>query len=309
MIIFENEGEIDPRLIMLIGVNVKETDSAIGFFGTGLKYGIACLARWGEFMTIQSGAAEFTFSVENTKIRGLDFGIINMCSRFDRAALGFTTELGKQWEPWMVYRELWCNAHDEPAPKIYETDDMPLPIDGLTRVIVSGEKIEAAHVSRNEFILDKARKPLHIVKGLEIYEGAGERIFYRGIAVQQPDKPSLYTYNITERIWLTEDRTAGSWTTDPIIARGLTKIDAKDVIDATISAPAERLESRLDYSYASDPGDAWTERAHRALAINSHAVPSSVRAKFATRVAATCPTCGRAMSEALTADAPDDMPF
>ena len=104
MIVFENEGEIDPRLVMLIGVNVKESASAIGFFGTGLKYAVACLTRWGEEICIQSGTAEFTFSVEDTEIRGRNFGIIHMCSKIDRAALGFTTELGKRWEPWMVYR-------------------------------------------------------------------------------------------------------------------------------------------------------------------------------------------------------------
>ena len=38
MIVFENAGEIDPRLFALIGVNVKESENAIGFFGTGLKY-------------------------------------------------------------------------------------------------------------------------------------------------------------------------------------------------------------------------------------------------------------------------------
>lgn len=57
MIVFENEGEIDPQLIMLIGVNVKASDSAIGFFGTGLKYAIACLLRWGEEIEIQSGTS------------------------------------------------------------------------------------------------------------------------------------------------------------------------------------------------------------------------------------------------------------
>ena len=295
MIVFENTGEIDPRLIMLIGVNVKESESAIGFFGTGLKYAVACMARWDEDLTIQSGTAEFTFGVETTNIRGREFGILTMRSRYDAAQLGFTTELGKQWEPWMVYRELWCNAHDEPESRVYYAETPPPAKEGVTRVIVAGEKIEAAHATRDEFILDRARKPLHSVPGLEIYEGPGARIFYRGIAVQTPTKPALYTYNITERIWLTEDRTAGSWTTDPIIARGLTKIEARDVIDATLTAPEERLESRLDYSSAYSPGDVWTERAHRALALNSQSVPQSVRSKFATVTVRSCPTCGQRM--------------
>lgn len=304
MIIFENQGEIDPQLIALIGVNVKSLDSAIGFFGTGLKYAIACLARWGESMTVQSGLAEFTFQTEETEIHGRTFGIINMCSRVDRLRLGFTTELGKRWEPWMVYRELWCNAHDEPAPRVYEAEKAPRPREGLTRVIVSGAQIEAAHIGRAATILED-RTPLHVVDGLEIYEGAGERVFYRGIAVQKPDKPGLYTYNITKQLYLTEDRTAGSWTTDPIIARGLTLLGDKRIIDATLTAPADAMESRLDYCYADDIGDVWAERARIAVAARPMDIPSSVRNKFVEAAAAeVCPTCGRALPD------PDDgVPF
>lgn len=294
MIVFENEGEIDPRLAMLIGVNIKESSSPVGFFGTGLKYAIACMSRWGEEIRIQSGTAEFTFFAEDTEIRGRKFGILSMRSQIDRAPLGFTTDLGKRWEPWMVYRELWCNAHDEPSAQVYELDHVPRPKEGLTRIVVGGSKIEAAHASRGQFILE-GRTPLHVVDGLEIYEGAGERIFYRGIAVQKPDKPGLYTYNITEHLYLTEDRTAGSWATDPIIARGLTQIDSREVIDATISAPSDRFESRLDYDYATSPSEEWIARAEHAVSARPLEVPSSVRSKFVHHEVATCPTCGRAM--------------
>ena len=296
VIIFENDGEIDPQLIALIGVNVKESENAIGFFGTGLKYAVACMARWGEALTIQSGQAEFTFCAEPTEIRGRSFDVIVMRSKIDFLRLGFTTELGKRWEPWMVYRELWCNAHDEPAPRVYQIARAPAPQSGITRAIVSGPKIEHAHATRDEFILQN-RTPLHTVEGLEIYEGAGNRIFYRGIAVQTPDKASLYTYNITEHLYLTEDRTAGSWATDPIIARGLTQIPDKRVIDATLTAPAGALESKLDYSYAHRPGGTWLERAQRAVETRPMDVPSSVRGKFVVREAKVCPTCGRSVDE------------
>jgi hypothetical protein len=295
MIVFENEGEIDPRLIMLIGVNVKQTLSPIGFFGTGLKYAVACMTRWGEDIRIQSGVHEFRFASEETEIRGRTFGVLSMFSPIDKAALGFTTELGKRWEPWMVYRELWCNAHDEPGSKVYEVDTIPRPEAGVTRVVVSGEKIEAAHADRDTFILGKRRKLLHKVDGLEIYEGEGERIFYRGIAVQKPDKPALYTYNITSHLYLTEDRTASSWQTDGVIASGLTLLKDEDLIDATLSAPADRLESRLDYDFAYTPGDIWKERAACAVAANPMGTPDSVRRKFTTP-AAVCPSCGRPMA-------------
>lgn len=293
MIIFENEGEIDPRLITLIGVNVKQSSSAIGFFGTGLKYAVACLSRWGEEIRIQSGAAEFIFTSEKQSIRGCDFGILTMRSKYDSIQLGFTTDLGKTWEPWMVYRELWCNAQDEPGPSIYK-GEAPFPQPGLTRVIVAGKRIEEAHVNRDEFILNTdERTLLHSVEGLEIYKGTSKRIFYRGIAIQKPSKPSLYTYNITEHLYLTEDRTAGSWATDPIIARGLTLIEGRAAIDATLLAPAESLESRLDYASVHQPGEEWLERAQIACSTRPFDIPSSVRAKFVQETIKSCPTCGR----------------
>lgn len=295
MIIFENAGEIDPRLISLIGVNVKESASAIGYFGTGLKYAVACLSRWGESMSVQSGLAEFSFRAEQTKIRGQAFSVLVMHSKIDQLQLGFTTELGKRWEPWMVYRELWCNAHDEPKPRVYVTDKAPSPVAGLTRVIVSGPKIERAHETRSEFILE-GRKPLHVLPGLEIYEGEGKRIFYRGIAVQTPDKPSIYTYNITDHLYLTEDRTAGSWTTDPIIARGLSQIEDGGIIEATLTAPSNALESRLDYDYAHSPGDAWSARASNLVSTRPMDVPATVRSKYVEMVPVrVCPTCQRPM--------------
>ena len=292
MIIFENEGEIDPRLIALVGVNVKETDDAIGFFGTGLKYAVACLSRWGEEMIVQSGANEFRFSTEEQEIRGKRFGVLTMYSRYDRSLLGFTTDLGKRWEPWMVYRELWCNARDEPGFRVYAASSNPLPKAGLTRVIVSGPRIEQAHAERDDFILGN-RSPLHAVDDvLEIYEGPGKAIFYRGIAVQWPDKAGLYTYNIKQHLYLTEDRTAGSWSTDSIIAQGLAHLEDRPTIDATLLASVERLESRLDYDYVHTPGPVWLERAEAAVLARPLDVPQSVRRRFEKTVSA-CPTCGR----------------
>lgn len=304
MIVFENDGEIDPRLAMMFGVNVKEKAGAIGFFGTGLKYAIACMARWGETMVIHAGENEFNFSVEATTFRDKVFEAISMHSKYDRAQLAFTTELGKRWEPWMVYRELWCNAFDEPNPRVWVTDQVQRPVAGKTRIYVDGAKIAEAHETRNEFILNPAKTMLCKTPGVEIYRGEGPRIFYRGIAVQTPTKAGLYTYNITEQMYLTEDRTAGSWQTDPIIAKALAQLDDREIISATIAAPEDRLESRLDYCYVTTPGDVWNEIAEKITAARPMSVPTSVRSRFIKEtVAKVCPTCQRPMDDEV------EMPF
>jgi hypothetical protein len=294
MIIFENDGEIDPRLAMLIGVNVKENTNAIGFFGTGLKYAIACLSRWNETITLQSGLAEFTFSCENVNIRNKEFGIISLCGKYDRTQLGFTTELGKHWEPWMVYRELWSNAKDEPGTFICESTRKPEPTAGITRVIVSGTKIEGAHKARNEFLLEN-RVPIVKTDGLEIHAGEGQHIFYRNIAIQHLSKPSLFTYNITEQLYLTEDRTAGSWSTDPIIVRNLAALDNEPILETTLSASDTNMEARLDYDYIySDRSQTWTKIAQRLAQDKPLSVHSSVRKLFNKEdEIKVCPTCRR----------------
>lgn len=295
MIVFENTGEIDIRLAMLIGVNVKESESAIGYFGTGLKYAIACLTRWEESITIQSGLAEFNFNSEPVSIRGKDFSLINLFSKLDRAQLGFTTELGKNWQPWMVYRELWSNAHDEPYARVYETSSKPVPSANVTRVIVSGSKIEQAHEDRSLFILDRVlSSALAATSKLEIYPGPASGIFYRGILVQALEKPSIFLYNITAQLHLTEDRTADRWSTDSIIVESLAKLDNKHIVESCLLAPVGNMESRLDYDYFwGEPSATWESSAKILAEKRSLDVHASVRKRFNSDKPQLCPTCGK----------------
>lgn len=46
-IIFENPGELDLNALRIMGVSVKQSDSPIGMFGTGLKYAVATAMRLG----------------------------------------------------------------------------------------------------------------------------------------------------------------------------------------------------------------------------------------------------------------------
>jgi hypothetical protein len=110
MIVFQNKGEIDIRAIKTFGVNSKDNkESAIGYFGTGLKYAIAILLRAGATVSILTGGKMHRFSTEQTKIRNDHFDIVRM----NDEELGFTTELGKEWELWMAFREIYSNMLDE----------------------------------------------------------------------------------------------------------------------------------------------------------------------------------------------------
>jgi hypothetical protein len=293
MIVFENTGEIDPRLITLLGVNVKESESPVGFFGTGLKYAIACSLRRGNRIRIQSGEAEFDFSAREEQIRGKVFGIISMLGRHDRLELGFTTDLGKHWEDWMIYRELWCNAHDESGAKVYEATVAPQPTRGLTRIIVEG--LDKPHQQRWDFLLNPAQVPTWSNEGLDIFADPMPRgvLFYRGIAVQSlREKPALYTYNIKSKLTLTEDRTAGAWATDWEITRWITLIDDENLARAVLTSKG--FESRLDFSYAVNWSEAWNKVGAELTKESPLSVHSSVRTRFAkSKEINVCHACGR----------------
>lgn len=297
MIIFENPGEIDIDAMTLIGVNVKSGPSPIGFFGTGMKYVIARMGAWGEPLVVQSGLAEYQFRSEARVIRGKEFQVLIMQGSRDARELGFTTELGKTWEPWMVYRELWCNAQDEgQGAQVYQAEQAPRPQAGMTRVIVSGKKLEAAHAVRGEFLLLDRGEPLARNSALvEIYPGQSEVVFYRGVRVMKLGRPGLYTYNILRPLELTEDRTAQSWDVNMAIANGLAELGPAqaEIIEKSLLAGQGSFESRLDYDYVYKPGETWLSIGAGFAASKAQDLVDSARRKFVPVKADCCPMCGK----------------
>jgi hypothetical protein len=70
MLVFSNPGEIDIRAATIIGVNVKQGNTPIGYFGTGLKYAIAGIIRLGGTIEIWSGETNYFFTGRKETIRG-----------------------------------------------------------------------------------------------------------------------------------------------------------------------------------------------------------------------------------------------
>lgn len=243
-VIFENNGEIDPRLISTFGVNVKEDADAIGFFGTGLKYALAILLRGGHKVTIQSGLAPHEFSLLPTTIRGKNFDFIAM----DGYPLGFTAEVGKTWKLWMAYRELFCNCQDEHGT-VYE-GDAPEPTPGLTRVIVEGDDFLAIRRDHDRYFM--AGIPLYIGKTCRIHRGPAHGIYYRGVLVgsSPSGKPMLYGYDFTTYIELTEDRTAKhGYMVNAEIAKAVTACTDQDIVREIVTAPKGSHEHDADFDW------------------------------------------------------------
>lgn len=237
---FQNDGLIDEVSIKTFGVNAKDNDNAIGYFGTGLKYAIAVILREGCEIVIQSGDNTFSFSVEERSIRGKDFSLILM----NGEVLGFTTELGKNWKLWQAFRELYCNAADENG----ETTDSTLKhSDTLTTIRVIGNAFHKTYLDRDNVIL--MTEPLVSGAEAEIHGGNNPYIFYRGIRIYDGFDLSLYTYNITGKIDISEDRAAKySYQMRDPAALAIISCSDKKIIKDCILAEKSYFESDLEFS-------------------------------------------------------------
>ena len=250
MIIFENKGIMPLEAATTFGINMKLGENPIGFFGTGLKYAIAVTLRLGGTFRLFLGKVEYEFYVIEEDFRGKEFGMIRMRKRkgFGRKwktqKLGYTTELGKHWEPWMAVREIESNTRDENGWSTYNEVVVPavkqIHSDGITKIIVECPEMEEAYLE-----LDKIFRPdtklLAEIGPLNIYKGESDYIFFRGLRVTDLSRPSLYTYDFDLGITLTEDRTS-KWphSDSHRIMEALMSTADQDIIDTVLDADEDK---------------------------------------------------------------------
>ena len=242
-VIFRNKGSIDPRSITTFGVSSKDSDNAIGYFGTGLKYAIAIMLREGCKIDIYTGGERLEFGTLDQRIRVDDFTFVTM----NGDPLSFTTELGKNWQIWQAIRELWCNCIDEKgdASSVSEFN-----ADGIgedeTVVVISGRSAMEAWSKRDEIMISTS--PLFESEHVDIHPGQSNHIYYKGVRVHDLTRPSLFTYNLKSSVSLTEDRTMqhsniAGW----YVAKGIALLSDKSFLARALTAGQEWFEHRLDF--------------------------------------------------------------
>lgn len=243
MIVFRNKGVIDVTSITTFGVSSKEKAGAIGFFGTGLKYAIAILLREGCSITIHAGKQTLEFGTERATVRVNDFTFVTM----NGERLGFTTELGKTWEPWAAFRELYCNAMDEDgeAFELLPNEVLSAP-DGDTTIVVRGELFRDVWARRSEIILQSM--PLERHEACHIHPGPSEYVFYRGVRAYKLGVPTRYTYDIQRKVELTEDRTVKyMWDVNNAINRAVLESRDGGLVRSILTAPKGTYEYQNDF--------------------------------------------------------------
>lgn len=247
-IIFRNPGLADLRALTTLGVNVKpNSTNPIGYFGTGFKFAVATLLRHDCSIVLWRGLDRHVITAKPVTIRGESFSIVCL----DDRELGFTTALGKNWEPWQAYRELHCNAVDEggDTTRLHGGTHFTGIVDD-TWLVVSGDAIEAAHSKRHEFLL--LDQPQIITSTCDVRMRPAHHIFYRGIAARKLERPSRYTWNITTEKRLSEDRTIDYYAAMLDIVLGINEFDDQKLIEDILTAPkSDCFEGALDFGWSS----------------------------------------------------------
>lgn len=256
-IYFSNAGTIDLDTIRTMGVSVKDNDNPIGFFGTGLKYAIATLLRTGHIVSLYTNGETIQFRTRPKEIRGKSFDMIYMGDE----QLGFTTDLGKTWEVWQAYRELYSNAMDEHGQVggVFKEND--------TVFTVEGPEIADVHAQRGKIFLQN--EPWIIGDGVEVHRGKSSYVYYRGVRVHKLIKPTRFTYNLTCHMQLTEDRTlASQYDMNYKLGTRLPRITDPAFCTKIVDPDWDGHEASCDFSDCHDPSEEFLDalEKHRANA-------------------------------------------
>jgi hypothetical protein len=247
MIYFHNPGLIDLEAVRTMGASVKLPNS-FGIFGTGFKYGLATVLRGGGAVTLWRGDDRHEFHTEERQIRGETFEIVCM----DGASLGFTTQLGRNWQPWMAFREFACNARDEGGDFASSEEGRGLDAfqgEESTVIVIEWGDLDDAWRQRGDLFLEG--EPIYQNEQVRILPGPSPHLFYRGVRVFKLEKPAAYSYDILTEQMLTEDRTLyGEWSASAIIRDALLEMDSKAALEKALCAGSNYYEGAFNYEQA-----------------------------------------------------------
>lgn len=249
MIVFKNKGRIDIRAVTTFGVSAKgENKSAIGYFGTGLKYAIAITLRHGGKISVWRGLDKYEFHAVKDTVRDKEFDFVFMDEirageKSFSIPLGFTTHLGANWEPWQAFREIYCNCLDEGGSTSLEAQ----PEEGYTTVVVDDfPAFQQAWADRHDIVLTD--EPRYINDCVDVRLRGSRAIYYRGVRVIGLDKPAVRTYNITQPVQLTEDRTLRyTYQAESAVANSVLRSEDGEYIRMMLTSPADSWEYTIGY--------------------------------------------------------------
>ncbi len=250
-----NEGELDIRLVALMGGTTKSKDKfKIGQFGTGLKYTLAYLYRNNLDFKIFVGKDEVKIHTEKEIIRDETFEII--CINGQRTSI--TTKMGEDWLAWMIVRELWCNALDEGGAEKEETE------------IVSGEENRTSFFIQIDTSIGNVLKnwgqyfihelnPIWENDRYRLYPGGNKmRIYKHGVLIFEDDsQPAIFSYDVLNAD-INELREFKGYPKYEV-THCLSSADSKTVRILLDSITDESYENKMDWDWYQSFSEGWLE--------------------------------------------------
>ena len=217
--VIENSGEIDVRLLHLLGATTKgDAKDKIGIFGSGAKYAIAQALRQNVSIRVTSGKKVLKFKTKKYSVRGNAIEQLVIGVEGEKSVeTSITTGMGEQdWkDPWYIIREFVSNALDEGGKDTClprEAEDIT-PEPDKTKVYIEATPA-IKDVVTNLYKYIRIREP-----GIASVEGYGRilrpigekcRVYKRGIFVLELPEVGIYDYDMTG-LQLNESRTADIW--------------------------------------------------------------------------------------------------
>lgn len=272
--VFTTPGILDLDCLTTFGVSVKNTSNPIGRFGTGLKYALAVLMRSGAVVYLSTKGVRYEVKSQPVSIRGQEFHKAYLDMNNHRIELPFTTELGKDWELWQAFRELYSNTLDEGGT--IQVDALA-PDAGWGNTYITVIHDEFAEIAENKNEYFKEDKTNAIQSGTlgHIHPGdTSNSLFYKGIRVAELNQPTLNAYDISKagfHLELTEDRTVKySWEVKQNITALILGCDDVEVVRKAITAPYTSFEYGLDFNDAGHCGVEPSEAFFKAVEMESN---------------------------------------
>lgn len=270
----QNNGELDIRLVALMGGTTKANDAyKIGQFGTGLKYTLAYLYRYNLDFKIFSGAEEVKIHIEEETIREEVFQII--CINGQRTSI--TTRMGEDWTAWMIIRELWCNALDEGGAAYGVTSQVTAEAGKTCFYIQVDSLVQQVLDNWNKYFIHD-QEPMFKNSVYSIYPGNDKlRLYKQGVLIyEHPDQKSLFNYDIANATLNELREFKGTINYD--IAHALHKANEKvaQYFLENISPDYYEGGENMDYEwFTGDWSPAWTKVIGSAKIVHKKAVENA----------------------------------
>jgi len=266
----KNNGVLDIRLVALMGGTTKSNNEfKIGQFGTGLKYTLAYLIRNNIDFHVFSGSNKVDVKTEQEEIAGEVFNII--CINGNRTSI--TDKMGLEWQPWMIIRELWCNALDEGGEEKCSTEEIVGQEGTTTFYIQITPEIKQIMIDWEKYFIH-AEQPIFSDNSVAIYSGGKDlRIYKQGVLVKEIEgAKSLFSYDL-KNATINELREFNG-SAQQAIFKCLKYADSKTIQLFLETCTEEHYEGsdKMDYNWYESFGGEWKKTIGSAKLIHKEAL-------------------------------------